>query len=165
MSPLARLYLEGRCEHYFPHYLRPWDQNEFVEKARSKKKIIDAKQKVVYDQHSKDLKTLDPNTAVWVQHPETGRWDEEGIVTQQVRKRTYKIELKSGKIIYRNRKRIRKREINPTQSVMTIPKDGSPVYGEHVEKDKFNVRRSERLNNVRKNKSPFDSQKLPKKGM
>ena len=40
--------------------------NEFVEKARSKKKIIDAKQKVVYDQHSKDLKTLDPNTAVWV---------------------------------------------------------------------------------------------------
>ena len=136
-----------------------------MEKARSKKKIIDSKQKVVYDQHSKDLKTLYPHTTVWIQHPETGRWDEEGTVTHQVRNRTYKIELNSGKIVYRNRKRIRKREFNPAQSMMTIPNDCSPVSDDHVTEDKINVRRSERLIKVRKHQSTFDAQKLPEKGM
>ena len=139
--------------------------NEFVEKARSNKKIIDSKQKVLYDKHSKDLKPLDPSTAVWIQNPETGKWDEEGTVTHQVRNRTYKIELDSGRIVHRNRKRIRKREFSPAQNMMTVPNDCSPVSDDHVTEDKINVRRSERLKKVQKHQSSFDAQKLPEKGM
>ena len=39
--------------------------NEFVEKARKKKQIIDEKQRARYNLHAKDLKPFELGTTVW----------------------------------------------------------------------------------------------------
>ena len=83
--------------------------NEFVEKARRRKKLLDERQKARYDLNAKDLKPFEPGTLVWVQNAETGKWDDRAKIMFQVRKRTYKIELDNGRITHRNRKRIRRR--------------------------------------------------------
>ena len=90
--------------------------NEFVEKARKRKKMLDQKQKARYDAHAKDLKSFDPGTLIWVQNAETGKWDDTAKIICKTRKRTYKIELDNGRITHRNRKRIRRRQILPSGS-------------------------------------------------
>ena len=80
--------------------------NECVEKARGKKKIMDDKQKERYDHHARSLSTLQPGDMIWIQNPDTGKWDDRGKIIIRVRKRTYKIELDDGKITYRNRRKI-----------------------------------------------------------
>ena len=54
------------------------------------------------------MKPIDIGTKVWVQHPETKKWDATAMILSRIRQRTYKIQLEDGKITYRNRKWIRK---------------------------------------------------------
>ena len=84
--------------------------NEFVEKARRRKKFLDHKQTVRYDRNAKDLKPLEPETLIWVQNSETKKWDDTAKIICRIRKRTYKIQMENGRITYRRRKRIRRRE-------------------------------------------------------
>ena len=84
--------------------------NEFVEKARRRKKLLDHKQKVRYDRNAKDLKPLEPETLIWVQNSETKKWDDTAKIICRIRKRTYKIKMENGRITYRSRQRIRRRE-------------------------------------------------------
>ena len=88
--------------------------NEFVEKARKRRKIIDEKQKARYNLHARDLEPFESGAKIWVQNADTGNWDNTAKIIGRVRTRTYKIELENGRITYRNRKRIRIREIHPT---------------------------------------------------
>ena len=51
-------------------------------------------QKERYDEHAKKLKTLKAGDKVFLQNPETGKWDNEGLRTEKVYKITYQIKLK-----------------------------------------------------------------------
>ena len=82
--------------------------NDFVEKARRRKQVVDAKQKIFYDRCSKMLKPLNDGMLVWIQNPETKRWDLTARIISRVRKRTYKLEMFDGRITHRNRRWIRK---------------------------------------------------------
>ena len=115
--------------------------NEFIETARRNKIDFDLKQKIRYDHHAKDLKDLHPGTLIWIQNDETRKWDQKGIVVEQTRQRTYKVQLDSGKMVYRNRKKIRKRD-NITSHVSGDV--GGPVL-EDTPRKSGNVRRSERI--------------------
>ena len=55
------------------------------------------------------MNILTPGTPIWIQSNDSNRWDEKGVVLDQVRNRTYKIQLEFGKIVFRNRKKIRSR--------------------------------------------------------
>ena len=83
--------------------------NEYVEKARNQKRVLDAKQKINYDKHAKDLRPLLPGTPVWIQNLDSGIWDQRGVISNHTRGRTYKIQLDSGQVLYRNRIKVRKR--------------------------------------------------------
>ena len=83
--------------------------NQFVEKVRKRKTDFDLKQRIRFDKQAKDLKELARGTLIWLQNDEPRRWDEKGVVLEQTRPRTYKIQLQTGKFVYRNRKKIRKR--------------------------------------------------------
>ena len=84
--------------------------NEFVEKAKKKKEMLDFRRKSKFDQTSKNLKPLNPGTTIWVQNSETKRWEDKAKVIAKVRNRTYKIMLQDGKISYRNRRKIKARD-------------------------------------------------------
>ena len=82
--------------------------NEYVELARKVRKKLDQKQKYLYDRSAKKLRPLDIGTKVWVQHPETKKWDSTATILSRIRKRTYQIQMEDGKITHRNRRWIRK---------------------------------------------------------
>ena len=87
--------------------------NEFVEKVRERKINLDKKQKLLYNRNAKTLKPLKDGTMVWVQNPETKRWDATAKILGRVRNRTYKIIMEDGKVTHRNRKWIRTKEVYP----------------------------------------------------
>ena len=118
--------------------------NDFVEKARGRKKLLDQKQKARYDSSAKDLKPFEPGTLVWIQNADTGKWDDMGKIMCQVRKRTYKLELDNGRTTHRNRKRIRRRKIPPIGSSDECQgyRGQKPLKAEDVE---IGPRRSERI--------------------
>ena len=62
----------------------------------------------MYDRSAKKLRPLDIGMKVWVQHPETKKWDSTAIILTRIRKRTYQIQMEDGKITHRNRRWIRK---------------------------------------------------------
>ena len=93
--------------------------NEFVETAR-KKINFDSIQKIRYDHHAKNLKDLLPGILIWIQNDVTRKWDEEGVVVEQTRQRTYKVRLESKKMFYRNRKKIRKRDYITSQVLRDV---------------------------------------------
>ena len=76
-------------------------------------------QKARYDQHAKDLTILKAGDAVLLQNPETGKWDDEGMLEKKVRKRTYRIELQNGRITHRNRRKIKTRDVSLIESPMS----------------------------------------------
>ena len=58
----------------------------------------------LYDRSAKKLRPLDIGTKVWVQHPETKKWDSTTTILSRIRKRTYQIQMEDGKITHRNRR-------------------------------------------------------------
>ena len=84
------------------------------------------------------MRALKPGDPIWIQNPDTGSWEDGGVILERTRKRTYKMKLPSGHITSRNRKRIRY-------------KHGSSMVVKHkeVERDEDDdftrIRRSERI--------------------
>lgn len=110
-----------------PGLIKTSGTNQFVEKVRKRKTDFDIKQRIWFDKQAKVLKELPRGTLIWLQNDESRRWDEKGIVLEKTKDLTYKIQLQTGKFVYRNLKKIRKR----TELSMDIitdghkPKDGS----------------------------------------
>ena len=100
---------------------------EFVEASRMKKIKIDEKQKSKYNKHAKRLITLQPDSMVWIQNDDTRKWDQQGVVVENVRPRTYKIRLENGKIIFRNRRKIRPSKLDRRGESIQIDPD-EPTY-------------------------------------
>ena len=136
--------------------------NEFVEKVRKSKKDFDAKQKIRFDNNAKDLNDLPLGTLVWVQHNDTKRWDEKGVVFAEIRIRTYKIQMESGKLVYRNRKKIRKRKNTQIPTTTDVKKKMVDIEDRKNEAGK--VRRSKRIRKISKIKL-LNIKNFPKKGM
>ena len=80
------------------------ETNDFIEKARIRKKVLDSKQKILYDRCSKVLQPLKEGMKVWVQNTETKKWDCTARIISRVRKRTYKLEMDDGKVTPQNRR-------------------------------------------------------------
>lgn len=112
--------------------------NECVEEARKRKKYLDDKQRHLYDRRSKDLKPLEEGVRVFVQNQDTKKCDDQATILSRVRKRTYKIQIKNGKITYRNRRWIRKIKIIPDV-------DNCSEEYEETQKDVPKFRRSKRI--------------------
>ena len=94
--------------------------NQFVEKAREKKVLLDSKRKSKYDVKSRNLKQLMPGTEVWVQNSENLRWEDKEKVIAKLRKCTYKIQFEDGRCSYRNRRKIKVRNGN-AEDYKSIP--------------------------------------------
>ena len=60
----------------------------------------------MFYQSSNVIPILSPGTTIWVQNPETKKWDAKAKVTSRIRNRTYQIQMEDGKITYRNRRKI-----------------------------------------------------------
>ena len=120
-------------------------KNEFIERARTKKEILDTQQKLRYDLHAKDLKPLKAGTLIWIQNSETGKWSDTGRIKCKVRKRTYRIKMDNGRITYRNRKRIRQREDSGSQASNIDEPEENAVRRRTREETDFKPRRSERI--------------------
>ena len=58
--------------------------NEFVEKARENRKIVDKKQKARYDLHAGDLKPFESGATIWMQNADTGKWDDTAKIISRV---------------------------------------------------------------------------------
>ena len=101
--------------------------NEFLEASRMKKIEIDGKQKSRFDEHAKRLVILQPDSWVWIQNDDTRKWDQQGVVVENVRPRTYKIRLENGKIIFRNRRKIRPSKLDRRGESIQIDPD-EPTY-------------------------------------
>ena len=127
--------------------------NEFVESARRIRGAFASEQKIRFNQHAKDLNILAPGTPIWIQSNDTNRWDEKGVILDQVRHRTYKIQLESGKVMFRNRKKIRNRKnihaqrsSEPTNFVNDGIRGRNPTSSEEDENEgRGKIRRSERI--------------------
>ena len=74
---------------------------------------MDTKQKILYDRGSKGLQPLNEGMHVWVQNPETKKWDVTAKIISRVRKRIYKLEMSNLKVTHRNRKWIRRCQTSP----------------------------------------------------
>ena len=126
--------------------------NQYVERVRNKKSGMDTKQKARYDQRSKELRILKPGDQVWIQHPESGRWEHGGVVLEKCRKRAYKLQLPNGQITYRNRKKLMYkydsnavRKPNGEQNPMKNIEDEKLLDPRAEEEEIPKVRRSERI--------------------
>ena len=98
------------------------------------------KRKEYYDKGSHELKQLDVEDKVIVQHEETKRWDRKGKVVEKGDHRKYLIELQSGRKIWRNRRflRLDNRMESPHQ----------PMEKKRVRfQEEKGTRRSERIKN------------------
>ena len=99
------------------------------------------------------MNILAPGTPIWIQSNDTNRWDEKGLILDQVRHRTYKIQLESGKVMFRNRKKIRNRKnihaqrsSEPTNFVNDGIRGRNPTSSEEDENGgRGKIRRSERI--------------------
>ena len=89
--------------------------NEYVELAKKGREKLNQKQKYLYDRSAKKLRPLDIGMKVWVQHPETKKWDSTATILTRIRNRTYQIRMEDGKITHRNRRLIRKWHLSDTK--------------------------------------------------
>ena len=89
--------------------------NECVELAKKGREKLNQKKKYLYDRSAKKLRPLDVGMKVWVQHPETKKWDSTAIILTRIRNRTYQIQMEDGKITHRNRRLIRKWHLSDTK--------------------------------------------------
>ena len=62
-----------------------------------------------YNQSAKTLDSLEIGTSVWIQDPKTRKWDGIGEIVGKGRFRDYLMKLPSGKILWRNRRFIRRK--------------------------------------------------------
>ena len=109
--------------------------NEYVELARKGREKLDQKQKYLYDRSAKKLRPLDIGIKVWVQHPETKKWDSTATILTRIRKRTYQIQMEDGKITHRNRKWIRKWNLSDCTKPPNLIADDDGDAKEHDGKE------------------------------
>ena len=119
--------------------------NEFIERARTKKGILDTQQKLRYDLHAKDLKPLKAGTLIWIQNSETGKWSDTGRIKCKFRKRTYRIKMDNGKVTYLKRKRIRQKEDLGPEASNIDEREDNAVKERRREETDSKPRRSERI--------------------
>ena len=83
---------------------------------------------------------------MYLQNPETRKWDDEGVVVEKIRKRTYQIKLKNAKITHRNRRQIKRRNISLTEEHSISSRAKEQAAKEDVDEEKEpKPRRSERI--------------------
>ena len=124
--------------------------NDFVEKARIRKNILDTKQTILYDRDSKWLQPLKEVMHVWVQNPETKKMGWHGRDLTRARKRTYKHKMNHGKVAHRNRKRIRRHQTSPNVEInQTDKKDEAQDIVHNYDKIPT-IRRSKRIDDKKK---------------
>ena len=115
-------------------------------KLEGRKRHWTRNKKTRYDLHAKDLKPFKTGTKVWVQNSDTREWDSTAKILERTRDRTYKIELENGRVTFRNRKRMRRKQ----EFQHTMPSernhDRSPNTMKESPKDMCpKPRRSERI--------------------
>ena len=105
--------------------------NEYVELARKGREKLDQKQKYLYDRSAKKFRPLDIGIKVWVQHPETKKWDSTATILARIRKRTYQSQIEDGKITHRNRRWIRKWNLSDCTKPPNLKADDDGDSNEH----------------------------------
>ena len=55
---------------------------------------------------------------------DTERWDKKGVVLEQIKKHTYTVQFEPGKLIFRNREKIRKWPNIPMEVTKDVEKTG-----------------------------------------
>ena len=93
-----------------PAHHRIFDKKWLEIAAEHDRKItkLREKEKTAYDQHSKDLPKLTVGDDVRVQDALTKKWDRVGVIVAVGRYRDYSIKLPSGRLLWRNRRFIKK---------------------------------------------------------
>ena len=95
-------------------------QNTRVDQSRSKAETC-------YNKSARDLKPLNPGTAVFIQDPKTKLWDMEGRIINAGNHRQYTVEYCNGKRVTRNRKFLRPNQArNPPKPVAKPREDPKP---------------------------------------
>ena len=89
----------------------------------------------MYDRSAKKLRPLDIGIKVWVQHPETKKWDSTATILTRIRKRTYQIQMEDGKITHRNRRWIRKWNLSDCTKTPNLKADDDGDSKEHDGKE------------------------------
>ena len=103
--------------------------------AKKGREKLNQKQKYLYDRSAKKLRPLDIGIKVWVQHPETKKWDSAATILTRIRKRTYRIQMEDGKITHRNRRWIRKWNLSDCTKLPNLKADDDGDAEKHDGKE------------------------------
>ena len=77
-----------------------------MEKAREAREKLEKMQNLRYNHNSRDCKTFKEGANIWVQIPETKKWDDGATVIDRTRNQSYKIMMGYGETTNRNRRLI-----------------------------------------------------------
>ena len=127
LSPAQRLF--GRAQRTrLPAHWRAYDKVAKEAADKSDRIYIDkaARKKLRYDKFAKELPTLQLGDHVLVQDPVSLKWDRHATIVDQDRRR-YRLRFPSGRVLFRNRRFLRKMKAQVQEGAGPVQDRADPV--------------------------------------